>query len=200
MGTTIFIFWAIMGAASAIVARSKARSVPGWFFIGFLFGPLGFLASLFAGKNEQGLEQLAIARGGVIKCPFCAEIIKSEASICRFCGKAVELDTENQTAKLVVEQDVQKALSTEILKAAEEGQLVKVSQLLKDGANASAADENGVTPLMLAAKNGDAQMIKWLLDAGAETGAKDSVGDTALIYAERCRHKKAAEQLRQIGH
>jgi hypothetical protein len=30
-----------------------------------------------------------LARGETRKCPFCAELIKSEAVVCRFCGRDV---------------------------------------------------------------------------------------------------------------
>jgi ankyrin repeat protein len=49
----------------------------------------------------------------------------------------------------------------------------------------NAANELGVTPLMLAAVNGSAPMIEKLLKAGANPSAARSSGETALILAAR---------------
>ena len=46
-----------------------------------------------------------------------------------------------------------------------------------------AADNNGVSALMLAAKDGTSDAVKALLENGACVNAKDSEGRTALMYA-----------------
>jgi hypothetical protein len=43
--------------------------------VGALFGPIGWLVMACA-KSE-----------GMRKCPFCAEEVKSEATVCRFCSR-----------------------------------------------------------------------------------------------------------------
>src|SRR5499427_629133 len=60
-----------------------------------------------------------------------------------------------------------------------------VDRLLREGADAKAADRYGVTPLYLACVNGDAAMIRKLLDAGADPNSKDPAGETALMTAVR---------------
>lgn len=86
----VIIIAFICGVISAVVAVNKGRSGVGWFVIGNLLGPLGLVLSLVVSKNQQAVEQAAIATGDMRKCPFCAELIKSEASVCRHCGREIK--------------------------------------------------------------------------------------------------------------
>ena len=56
-----------------------------------------FLSPLVAGiiilvtkKNPRGIEKNSIVSGDMKKCPECAELIKTEAMKCRFCGHVFE--------------------------------------------------------------------------------------------------------------
>src|SRR5215475_1387336 len=58
--------------------------------------------------------------------------------------------------------------------------------LIRAGANVSAANREGVTPLMLAATNGSPRILSSLIKAGANPNAPLSkFGDTALMLTAR---------------
>jgi len=72
-----FIFWILLSILVGVFASSKKRSGVGWFFISLFISPLiGFIILLVIGPSPSTLK----------KCPKCAEEVKAEAVVCRFCG------------------------------------------------------------------------------------------------------------------
>jgi hypothetical protein len=83
-----FIFWIFLSILAGVFASSKKRSGVGWFFLSLIISPLiTFIILLVAGSPQNTLK----------KCPKCAEEIKVEAKVCRFCGFEFLNDLKNFT-------------------------------------------------------------------------------------------------------
>ncbi|MBX3302795.1 MAG: ankyrin repeat domain-containing protein [Nitrospira sp.] len=67
--------------------------------------------------------------------------------------------------------------------AAAEGNVLRVQTLLEQGVTAQAADERGITPLLLAAKHGHREVAALLLEQGATTNYARQDGVTPLFVA-----------------
>ena len=85
----ILFFAAILGILVGLIAKSKGRDFFPWWLYGTLIFIVAIVHVLVIKPDESRLEQEAIAAGGK-KCPRCAEIVKSEALACRFCGHEFE--------------------------------------------------------------------------------------------------------------
>ena len=91
----IFILWIVLCIVPAVIAGAKGRSGIGIFFLSLFLSPLiGIIVALVMEKNIQGVEEKELGKGLMKKCPFCAELVKKEAIVCRHCGK--DLPEEKQ--------------------------------------------------------------------------------------------------------
>ena len=84
----IFIFWLILAVLVGVYASSKGRSGVGFFFVAVLLSPIvGFIIALVVQPIHTNTDAKALRSGEYKKCPYCAELVKSEAVVCKHCGR-----------------------------------------------------------------------------------------------------------------
>ena len=87
----IVIGWIIFSCIAGAIARNKGNSFAGAFFVSILLSPLiGILIALVQKPNNAAIEKEQLGSGTMKKCPYCAEIVKREATVCKHCGRSIE--------------------------------------------------------------------------------------------------------------
>lgn len=71
----------------ALIAYSKGRSFFLWWVYSVALLIFAFPHALLISKNVKALEEKSIKDGSMRKCPSCAEVVKVEAVVCRFCQR-----------------------------------------------------------------------------------------------------------------
>ncbi len=79
----------VLGVIPAAIAKNKGRSFVPWWIYGSALFIIALPHALIMKPDRPALEARTILEEGRRKCPFCAELIKAEATVCRFCSREV---------------------------------------------------------------------------------------------------------------
>lgn len=86
-----FLFYAFfLGFIPAFIAKSKGRSFITWYIYGVALFIVAFIHSICIKPSEEHL-----LGSGMKKCPYCAELVKPEANVCRYCGRDIGMSTNS---------------------------------------------------------------------------------------------------------
>jgi len=82
----IFVIAILIGIIPAVIAQNKGQSLMLW----WLYGAALFIVALphaLLMKTDQAVLDKKQLDEGMEKCPHCAEIIRRDANVCRYCGR-----------------------------------------------------------------------------------------------------------------
>jgi hypothetical protein len=83
----LLLFWLLCGVAAGTIYERKGRSGGMGFVGGLLLGPIGVVLAWAASPDPTGIERAKTSDSSLKKCPYCAEHVKREATVCRFCQR-----------------------------------------------------------------------------------------------------------------
>lgn len=91
----------LLGLIPAAIAQSKGKSFVAWWLYGAALFIVALPHALMLKADTQQIEREQLQSGSSRKCPFCAEIIKSEAIVCRFCGRDLPTPTPQEMPRVL---------------------------------------------------------------------------------------------------
>jgi hypothetical protein len=86
----IVLFWLALGLIPAYIADRKGKSFGKWWVYGWLIFFVALVHAIVMKPDPEWAARKEIEEGRAKKCPHCAEVVKKEAKVCRFCGRDID--------------------------------------------------------------------------------------------------------------
>lgn len=81
--------WCVASVGVGLAATPRGRGSGSWFLIALVISPLLAILLLLALPTKDEAERTRARKNGEAgefrKCPRCAEVVRREAVVCRFC-------------------------------------------------------------------------------------------------------------------
>jgi hypothetical protein len=85
-GMEVLVIAALIGLVPAAIAKNKGRSFVLWWLFGAALFIVALPVALLIKPDAEAIERQQLV-DGMKKCPYCAEFIKNEASVCKHCAR-----------------------------------------------------------------------------------------------------------------
>lgn len=82
----LLVIVVLIGLIPAVIAKGKGRSFVLWWIYGAALFIIALPHALIMKANNDVIERQQLAEG-MKKCLQCAELIKRDARVCRYCGR-----------------------------------------------------------------------------------------------------------------
>lgn len=89
--TQLCLLSVLVGLLPAAIAYNKGHGFFKWWVFGAAIFILALPAAILIKPDTETLESRQLQQG-MVKCPYCLELIKKGARICKHCGRTIQTE------------------------------------------------------------------------------------------------------------